>query len=107
MLNLCFCQNNRMFFFQNWNVKCIKKRKWFYTAIYTFRGGKTIKLTQNNSFHALPKVEVKVWKGRKYKEQDFTRPRLSKETMCKKYCFCNHLNAYWAAKGISLIIIFI
>ena len=93
-----------MFFFQNWNVKCIKKRKWFYTAIYTFKGGKTIKLAQNNSFHALPKVEVKVWKGRKYKEQDFARPRLSKETDVKKYCFCNHLNAYWVAKGISLII---
>lgn len=59
MLNLCFCQNNRMFFFQNWNVKCIKKRKWFYTAIYTFRGEKTIKLTQNNSFRVLSKAKVK------------------------------------------------
>jgi len=48
-----------MFFFQNWNVKCIKKRKWFYTAIYTFRGGKTIKLTQNNSFRVISKAKVK------------------------------------------------
>ena len=48
-----------MFFFQNWNVKCIKKRKWFYTAIYTFRGGKTIKLTQNNSFRVFSKAKVK------------------------------------------------